>query len=196
VPGWTIARRRGPHVAGQADVHLIAEICHGGPYDCPDRMTAPVPVLLVTGPVGVGKTVVAGEAARLLSKAGIPHAMADLAVIGACWPPPADDRWNVLCRVLEARSLLGRVAEAVPGADITVVRLRAPLDLVRTRIVAREAGRDPQWYLDTATYLFDRLEHAGVEDHVVDNDNRPVAQVAADVLHAAGWPGTRPADRG
>jgi len=182
-------------------------------------MTAPVPVLLVTGPVGVGKTVVTGEAARLLSEAGIPHAMADLAVIGACWPPPADDRWNeelihanlacmwenfrrtgarrlLLCRVLEARSLLGRVAEAVPGADVTVVRLRAPWELVRARIVAREAGRDPQWYLDTADYLFDRLEHAGVEDHVVDNGDRPVAQVAADVLHAAGWPGTGSPDRG
>jgi predicted kinase len=97
--------------------------------------------------------------------------------------------------VLEARSLLSRVAEAVPGADITVVRLRAPRELVRARIVAREAGRDPQWYLDTAAYLFDRLEHAGVEDHVVDND-RPVAQIAADVLHAAGWLGTRSPDRG
>jgi hypothetical protein len=55
-------------------------------------MTGPVPVLLVTRPVGVSKTVVTGEAARLLSEAGIPHAMADLAVIGACWPPPPDDR--------------------------------------------------------------------------------------------------------
>ena len=185
----------------------------------PDRMTAPVPVLLVTGPVGVGKTAVTGEAARLLSDAGIPHAMADLAVIGGCWPPPADDRWNeelihanlacmwgnfrragarrlLLCRVLEARSLLCRVAEAVPGADITVVRLRAPRELVRARIVAREGGRDPQWYLDTAAYLFDRLEHAGVEDHVVDNDDRPVAHVAADVLHAAGWLGARSPDSG
>jgi hypothetical protein len=110
----------------------------------PDRKTAPVPVLLVTGPVGVGKTVVTGEAATLLSEAGIPHALADLTVIGACWPPRADDRWNeelihanlacmwrnfrragarrmLLCRVLEARGLLGRVTEAVPGADITVL---------------------------------------------------------------------------
>ena len=185
----------------------------------PDRVTAPVPVLLVTGPVGVGKTAVTGEAAQLLSEAGIPHAMADLAVIGQCWPPPADDQWNeelihanlacmwenfrragasrlLLCRVLEARSLLLRVVEAVPGADITVVRLRAPRELVQARIMAREAGRDPQWYLDTAAYLFDRLEHAGVEDHVVDNDDRPVARVAADVLHAAGWLGTRSTDRG
>ena len=145
--------------------------------------------------------------------------MADLAVIGACWPPPIDDRWNeqlihanlacmwgnfsradakrlLLCRVLEARSLLRRVTKAVPGGDITVVRLRAPRELVRARIVAREAGRDPQWYLDTATYLFDRLEYAGVEDHVDDNDDRPAAQVAADVLHAPGWLGTRSAHRG
>jgi hypothetical protein len=173
-------------------------------------MTSPVPVLLITGPVGVGKTAVTGEAAGLLREADIPHAMADLAVIGACWPPPDDDPWNevlihrnlacmwanfrqagasqlLLCRVLEARSLLRRVAEAVPGADITVVRLRAPRDLVRARILAREAGRDPQWYLDTAAYLFDRMEYAGVEDHVVDNDDRPVAQVAAEVLHVAGW---------
>ena len=173
-------------------------------------MTSPVPVLLVTGPVGVGKTAVAGEASRLLREAGVPHAMADLAVIGVCWPPPGDDPWNevlihrnlaciwanfrqagagrlLLCRVLEARSLLRRVAGAVPGADITVVRLRAPQALVRERILARETGRDPQWYLDTAAYLFDRMEHAGVEDHVVDNDDRPVAQVAADVLRVAGW---------
>src|SRR5215468_323534 len=175
----------------------------------PDHATTPVPVLLVTGPVGVGKTVVTGEAARLLSEAGIPHAMADLAVIGACWPPPAGDRWNeelihanLACmwgnfrRAGARRLLLCRVAAAVPGADITVVRLRAPRELVRARIVAREAGRDPQWYLDTAAYLFDRLEHAGVEDHVVDNDDRPVAQVAADVLHAAGWLGTRSPDHG
>ena len=174
----------------------------------PDHMTAPVPVLLVTGPVGAGKTVVTGEAARLLSEAGIPHAMADLAVIGACWPPPADDRWNEeltptwpACggnfrRAGASRLLLGPITEAVPGVDITVVRLRAPRDLIRARIMAREAGRDPEWYLDTAAYLFDRMEHAGVEDYVVDNDDRPVAQVAADVLHAAGWLGTRSPDRG
>src|SRR2546429_1155469 len=161
----------------------------------PDRVTAPVPVLLVTGPVGVGKTVVTGEAARLLSEAGIPHAMADLAVIGQCWPPPADDQWNeelihanlaciwenfrragasrlLLCRVLEARSLLRRVVEAVPGADITVVRLRAPRELVQAPIMAREPGRDPQRDLDPAASPFDRLGHARGEDPVGDNDDR------------------------
>ena len=135
-------------------------------------------------------------------------------MIGGCWPTPPDDPWNedlihsnlacmwtnfqqagagrlLLCRVLEARSLLTRVTEAVPGAAITVVRLRAPLEEVRARIAAREAGRDPQWYLDAAEYLTGRLEDARVEDYVVDNHDRPVEETAAEVLRVVGWlPGT------
>jgi hypothetical protein len=170
----------------------------------------PVPVLLITGVVGVGKTTVTGEASQLLRQAGILHAMVDLAVIGGCWPAPADDRWNeelihrnlacmwdnfqragasrlLLCRVLETRSLLRRITEAVPGAVITVVRLRAPLEVVQARIRAREAGRDPQWYLDAAGYLTGRLEDAKVEDYVADNRDRPAAETAAEVLRVAGW---------
>ena len=35
-------------------------------------MTASVPVLLITGPVGIGKSTVASEAARRLRDAGVP----------------------------------------------------------------------------------------------------------------------------
>src|SRR5215472_8176568 len=38
-------------------------------------LTAPVPVLLITGPVGARKSTVAAEAARLLLQAHIPHAL-------------------------------------------------------------------------------------------------------------------------
>ena len=91
----------------------------------------------------------------------------------------------LLCRVLEHRSLLARIAEAVPGAIITVVRLRAPLEVVRARIVSRESGRDPQWYLDVASYLDGRLEHAGVEDHLVDNHDRRSPRLP---LRCCAWP--------
>jgi len=80
------------------------------------------------------------------------------------------------------------VAEAVPGADITVVRLRAPVALLHERLRRREAG-DPSWYLDAATRLAESLEVAAVDDHVVDNYGRPVEEVAAEVLRVAGWPG-------
>jgi hypothetical protein len=172
-------------------------------------MTASVPVLVITGPVGVGKSTVATEAARLLREANVPHALVDLAWIEQCWPVPADDPWNerlthrnlacmwanfrqagadrlILVRVLEARSLLRQVAEAVPGAEVTVVRLRAPLAVLQTRIRSLEAG-DPSWYLGAATHTAKVLEQARVEDHLVDNEDRPVAVVAEEVLHRVGW---------
>jgi len=172
-------------------------------------MTISVPVLLITGPVGVGKSTVAAEAARLLREANIRHALVDLAWIEQCWPVPADDPWNerlthrnlaclwanfrqagagrlILVRVLEARSLLRHVAEAVPGAEITVVRLRAPLAVLHARIRSREAS-DPSWFLGGATHTAKVLEQARVEDHLVDNQDRPVAVVAEEVLRLAGW---------
>jgi hypothetical protein len=172
-------------------------------------MAASVPVLLVTGPVGVGKSSVAAAAAHLLREAGVPHALVDLAGIGAAWPVPDDDPWNerlthrnlacmwanfrnagagrlLLARVLEHRSLLRPIMEAVPGAAITVVRLRAPLAVVEARIRHREAG-DPSWFLQAAAHTAVALERAGVEDHLVDCQDRAVPEVAQEVLRLAGW---------
>lgn len=175
-----------------------------------DRQSARVPVLLITGPVGVGKSTVAGEAVRQLRDADIAHAYIDLAQIGACWPTPADDPWQerllhrnlacmwanfraagarrlVLCRVLEARSLLRHIESAVPGAEITVIRLRAPLALIHARVRAREAGRDPRWYSDAATDLARQMDEVRVEDHLIDNVDRPAGEVAAEALRVARW---------
>jgi chloramphenicol 3-O-phosphotransferase len=166
-------------------------------------------VLLFTGPTGVGKSAVLSAASSLLSVAGVPHASVTLSDVGRLYPTPADDEWNeriahrnlqslwrnyaaegaerlLLERVLETRSLLSRIVAAVPGADIKVVRLRAPLPLLRERIAARQA-EDPAWYLGAAEYLHSVFDTAGVEDFVVDNVDRPVRDVAADVLRLAGW---------
>ena len=174
-------------------------------------MTSPdVPVLVISGAVGAGKSTVAAEAASLLREAAVPYALVDLAQIECCWPVPDDDPWNerlihknlaslwpnfaeagatrlILCRVLESRSLLGPVRTAVPGAEITVVRLRVPLDELHARIRRREAAGDPTWYLEAASYLVPVLERAGVEDHVVDNSARPARETATEVLRLVGW---------
>jgi chloramphenicol 3-O-phosphotransferase len=168
-----------------------------------------VPVLLITGPVGVGKSTIAAQSADLLRQGNVPHALVDLDQLEQCWPVPADDPWNervshrnlacvwanfreagagrlILTRVLEDRSLLRRVTEAIPGAQITVVRLRAPVAVLHERIRAREAG-DPSWFLGAATHTADVFEQAGVEDHLVDNENRPATEVAEEVLRRVGW---------
>ena len=172
-------------------------------------MTAAVPVLVITGPVGVGKSTIANEAAWLLRQADVPHALVDLDRIEQCWPVPADDPWNervshrnlacmwanfrqagadrlILARGLHDRSPLQRVTEAVPGAQITVVRLRASLSVLHERIRSREAS-DPSWFLGAATHTAEVFEQAQVEDHLVDNEDRPATVVAEEVLHRVGW---------
>jgi ribose 1,5-bisphosphokinase PhnN len=171
---------------------------------------APVPTLLITGPIGVGKSTVLLEAARQLRAAQRPHAAVDLDSIAEAWPPPVDDPWNerltqrnlacmwanyrdagaerlLLARVLEARSLLRYVTAAVPHADITVVRLRAPWEVVEARIRYRERGRDPSWFLEAAAYLVEAMEQSDSADSVIETADRPVGEVAGDVLHRAGW---------
>ena len=58
--------------------------------------------------------------------------------------------------------------------------------MLHERIRSREAG-DPEWFLSAATYTAEVFERAQVEDHLVDNENRPATAVAEEVLHRVGW---------
>ena len=171
-----------------------------------------VPVLLITGPVGVGKTRTASAASGLLSERGILHACVDLPQISMAFPERDDDPWNerlahrnlacmwanfraagaerlIVTRVLEARSLVERIADAVPGADVVVVRLRAPLEVVEARIRDRN-GEHARWFLDAAANLVPAMDEQRVEDHVIDNEALSIHATAHAVLRAAGWIGS------
>ncbi len=54
-----------------------------------------VPVLLITGPVSVGKSSVLSEITELLEAADVPFAAVDLDALSWCYPsPPGDDRFR------------------------------------------------------------------------------------------------------
>jgi hypothetical protein len=100
-------------------------------------------------PIGVGKTAVLHEADVLLIEAGSHHATVELEEIARCWPNAIEGSrttfayqnlatlWSnfiavgasrlLLSALVEQRSDLRLVSEAIPGAAITVVRLHAPL---------------------------------------------------------------------
>lgn len=61
-----------------------------------------------------------------------------------------------------------------------------PLEILHARLCWREAG-DPLWFLDAATALYGSMEQPGLADQVVDNDARPVREVAREALRVAGW---------
>jgi adenylylsulfate kinase len=183
-------------------------VAHVRSEEAADPSSPQVPVLLITGPVGVGKTTIADAVSYLLAQRGIRHACVDLPQIGKAFPVSDGDPWNeelthrnlasmwqnfraagaerlIVSRVLEASSGLRRITEAVPGAEITVVRLRAPLTVVHRRIRARNP--QPEWFLNAATELTNTMELHALEDVVVDNAAMSIGETAKMVLDLTGW---------
>jgi hypothetical protein len=173
-------------------------------------MTNTIPVLLITGPVGVGKTSVGAEVSALLEQAAVPHAFVDMDHLRWCPPAPPGDRFNValglrnlaavaanyraagaerlvLADVLEARADLARYEAAIPGAALQVVRLRASVETLTGRVRQRETGDGLAWHLHRTAELAAQMERGKVEDVVVETDGRSVAEVAQAVLARCGW---------
>lgn len=167
-----------------------------------------IPVLLVTGPIGVGKTTVLLKADALLVAAGVRHATVELEDIARCWTDATQSsRARLVCRNLTAlwsnftsvgasrlllsglvqqSSELRLITEAVPGAAVTVVRLHAPLPVLERRIRLREAG-PPEGELDGARWWAQHFAAVRVEDHLVETEDRTVNDVAHEVLQVAQW---------
>lgn len=166
-------------------------------------------LLLVNGSLGVGKTATIETASGLLRSADIPHGMIDFDWLTGYYPRDADDQWGtrvgmqnlaaiwqnysargierlLVARVLEQRSDLGEYRNAIPGCRITVARLRAEPATLQARIRQR-GGTGQEWHLDRTAWLAQHLDDHPVGDFVVETDGRDLGDVAAEVLHRAGW---------
>ncbi len=168
-----------------------------------------IPLLIISGSVGSGKSTVLWEASDLLKESKIHHAALDLDALAQMYPPQGQHGvdlsfqnlaavWPIyrtagaerllIARVVETRSELSRYAEAIPGAEITVCRLTAPVEQMQERLRVREPGMNQAWSLARAPELADILEKAEIEDLSIENgDDRSVTEVARQMLSSAGW---------
>jgi len=165
------------------------------------------PVLVITGPVGVGKSTVLAECNVLLVEVGARQASLELEDIARYWPPDGADKSELIVRnlaalwtnysaagadrlivsmLLEDRKGLAPIYVAIPGAEVTIIQLEAPLDLLEWRVRRRELTQ-PEAEVSGARWWFERLRGATFADHRVENAKRPPREVAADVLRLAGW---------
>lgn len=172
-----------------------------------------VPVLWLCGPAGVGKSTVSWQLFNELSQAGVDVAFADTDQLCMCYPaPPEDpDREQLKARNLGAMisnyqaagakcvvlggSVLDRVRGVrralMPGADVTVVRLRADRD----EVVRRFVGRGDQWedldeLLQEVRDEADGMDRSDFADACVETTGVPAAQVADLVRDSCpDWPG-------
>lgn len=164
--------------------------------------------LLLVGAVGVGKTTTADAIGDELEGRGVPGAVIDLDAIRRGWPAPPGDRFNsaielanlravaqnhreagaevlVAAGVIEERAARGRYEEAM-RAPLTVVRLIAPRDLVRSRL-RRRHELEPDvlsWHLDRFDELTAILDAAAVEDLTVQVGEEPRATARAVLAEA------------
>ena len=164
-----------------------------------------VPILIITGSVGVGKTTVATEISELLEQAEIAHAFVDLDALRWCYPRRPGDRFStnlamknlaaiwtnfreygaaslVVADVIETRSELDRYCATIPGADIFVVRLTASLNTLAERLKQRELGAGLAWHLQRAPELSAIMDRNRVEDLLVATDGKTVTQIAEEIL--------------
>ncbi len=177
----------------------------------PPQAVDPTRALLINGTVGAGKTSVADAIGGLLAGAGVAHAVIDLDWLRRYWPAPLEDPFHTALTLRNLSALAGnfRAAgarrlvlagvvetaaercgfEAAVGGELTLCRLTVDLDVVRQRLVRRhehDAGLD--WHLARCAELDAILDAAAVDDVRVPATGRPIAEVAADVLTAVGWP--------
>lgn len=169
----------------------------------------PVPMLLITGTCGVGKSTIAAEINDALADAEIANAALDLDAL--TWQWPSSSAFNselmfenlaalwpnylahgaqrlILARVLEDRAELCRYRTAIPGAEIVVCRLSAPRSLRIDRLRERmPPGPSRDWHERRTVELEVILQRASVEDFVVVNDTRTAREVALEVLARAEW---------
>jgi len=172
-------------------------------------MSTVVPVLALSGSVGVGKTAVLIEIHDILESAHIPHGCVERDALGYSYP--AQGRFNegiiernlacvartfiesgatrvVIAGVIESRSDLDSYRRSIPGAEIVVCRLTGDLELRRERLRAREIGAGLNWHLARTEELDTIQDASRVANFTVDNGQRPIREVAEEVLRRAEWP--------
>lgn len=169
-----------------------------------------VPTLIVTGPCGVGKSAVVSEIDNLLTDAAIPHSCFDMDALRTSYPHPPDDPFNtalglrnlgavwancqasgaaylVLADVIETAEQRADFTAAIPGATITIVRLRATAATLRQRVDQREIGSGNDWHQQRALELAAQMDRDHLEDFCIDTDDQSVAALAAAILKQCGW---------
>jgi len=177
--------------------------------------TETFPLVVITGPVGVGKTTTAWALSALLTQHAIPHTMIDVDALRATFPPPSDDRFNerlghrnladvtrnarevgstrlIAADVIESNAGKDAYREAIPDAAVIVVRLIASIEAIHARILTRNsAGAGSEagvaWERDRAAELIAIMDAADVADIRIETSGRGADEVAREIGVWLGW---------
>ena len=179
---------------------------------CKDTaMTSNIPILLISGPVGVGKTAVGNEVAEVLERDGVPHTFIDFDQIRYTYPRPDDDPWGnrlglqnlaaiwencsragalnlLVSYVVEEHSFIDSLSQIIPGGQVTTVQLSANHETLSARLKRREIGSGLDWHINRAAELSAILAADSTPaDHRIATDDRDVIDIAEELASKLQW---------
>jgi len=172
--------------------------------------TIPIPLLLISGPVGVGKTTVGNEVSSSLERRGVAHTFIDMDALAWTYPRPSDDRFGdrlallnlrgvwancaakgsnnlIVARVVETQSDIENIHDAVPGCQPLVCQLRANDETLIERVRTRELGSGCDRHEARALELARSLQNKAPADFVVDTDGRLASDNADEIVGQVEW---------
>ena len=167
-------------------------------------------LLIVSGPVGAGKTSVGHELCEKLCDLKAAHTFVDLDALAQTYPRPDGDPFgsNLALRNLTAIWKNGRVAgakllivsrvvetfgdvrdieRAVSLSPAFICQLRASEETLIDRIARREIGSGFERHKQRAVELARSLSASGPADVTVDTNDRRLLDIAEEILIRAGW---------
>lgn len=163
--------------------------------------------IVITGPVGAGKTTTAMALSELLEQRDISCAMVDMDQLRWFHPRSPGDRFGseVGFRHLDAMAstyrelqipifIIADVIEtgverhqrAMPGYDVTVVRLDVDIENMHARLRQRETNDTYAWYENRAIELAGIMERNGIGDVVIRVHDETPQQVAQEIAERLG----------
>lgn len=168
-------------------------------------------ILIITGPVGAGKTTIAESIFDLLSENKTSCAVIDFDWLTAAYPPPHNDRFNfhlgianlrsilpnylsmgikifIIPTVVESKEEIEKFKELINETDIFVIRLSAELATLHKRLDKRETGKMLRWHKKRAKELIDLFADKQLENIIIDTENKSIYSITEEVLKA--WPGS------
>ena len=110
----------------------------------------------------------------------------NLTAVAANYAEAGIDRL-ILSRAVVSPTALKTIEDAMPGWELTVVRLTAGRDTQERRLRSRDSGEELATHLGKIDDMNRRVEAAIPGAPMVENDERTLREVALEVMRISGW---------
>lgn len=171
--------------------------------------------IVITGPVGAGKSTTAAELRELLGRAGKANVLFDMDYLRATYPDPVGDQFSaslgyrvladawkhmrvcdygehgslniaIIADVVETHDQRTHYEMALPPAEVKIVRLLVEMPELLRRLEGRESEDSIEWYRRRAPELQQLMHEREIGDIVIEVGNRAPAKVAAEIARTLG----------